>query len=125
MHGPHLPPASPPTISKTIKAPDYDAEDDAEVYETPKETKEAKETKKDEEVYEIEKILRTSYTDDGVKLYRVQWKGYSSKHNMWIPIECFTDPDIAHEYDDAEAERKKRRQQRMRQRAKKRVYRDI
>ena len=41
----------------------------------------------DEEMYSVEKIVKTRVCKDGKTEYLLKWKGYSSKHNSWEPEE--------------------------------------
>ena len=41
----------------------------------------------DEEIYSVEKIVKTRVCKDGKTEYLLKWKGYSSKHNSWEPEE--------------------------------------
>jgi hypothetical protein len=41
----------------------------------------------DEEMFSVEKIIKTRVCKDGKTEYLLKWKGYSSKHNSWEPEE--------------------------------------
>ena len=40
----------------------------------------------DEEMFSVEKIVKTRVCKDGKTEYLLKWKGYSSKHNRWVHL---------------------------------------
>jgi hypothetical protein len=45
-----------------------------------------------EDEYEVERIVNERVMD-GVTLFEIKWKGYSSSENTWEPLECLTGCD--------------------------------
>lgn len=41
--------------------------------------------KSTEDTFRIEKILRWKWKDDGTRIARVKWVGYSTLYNSWVP----------------------------------------
>lgn len=50
------------------------------------------------QTYEVEAILDDRKTDQGEQEYLVKWRGYSSEHNTWEPVDHFQDLEIIAKY---------------------------
>jgi hypothetical protein len=40
--------------------------------------------KNDQDLWDVEKVIKSRTCKDGVKQYLVKWRGYDSKHNSWV-----------------------------------------
>lgn len=55
---------------------------------------------KTDDIYEVQAIVdyKVKLGKPGQYLYRVQWKNYSSEHDIWEPVEHFSDLSLIEKY---------------------------